>query len=182
MKKILVPIDFSETALNALDYSAELALHTKAELLLFHCFYVPEFVHGAVLSMDKAEITERECREHLERLKASIQKKHDDINISTFCSHGITIDEINNLTKKEHADLIIIGAHGAGYLEEKLIGSTASALIHEATVPVLVIDRHVKFTPLKNIVLASDFAETDHHSVLKPLKKLVTLFQSHLCI
>lgn len=182
MKRILVPIDFSECSMNALAYSVELAVHTKAELVLYHCFYIPEFVHDSVYAMENAEANEKDSWESLDLLKKNILKDHPELKIKTFCSFGITIDEINDQAKAEHANLIVIGAHGAGYLEEKIIGSTASKLISSAVTSVLVIDRHVKFKPLKNIVLATDFAGMNHQVVLKPLKQLVTYFKAHLCI
>jgi nucleotide-binding universal stress UspA family protein len=165
-----------------MDYAVELAKHLNAELLLYNCYYVPEFVHDSIIYLESPDLIEKESREDLERLQADILRKNKNLKVNVFCTSGITINEINEHAQKEAADLIVIGAHGAGYLQEKIVGSTASALIKNASIPVLVIDEHVKFKTPKNIVLASDFIETNNQKVLKPLKELIALFKSHLCI
>jgi nucleotide-binding universal stress UspA family protein len=42
IKRILCPVDFSETSAKALDYAERLARSTGAELVLLHVFDVPE--------------------------------------------------------------------------------------------------------------------------------------------
>lgn len=182
MKKILVPIDFSDTAMNALDYSVELAKHFEAELLIYHCFYVPDLAYDSILYMENGDANEKESMQSLEGLRTSILSENPELKIRTFCSSGQTVDQINKYAKEKGADYIVIGTHGAGYLEERIIGSTTSSLIKNAVTPVLVIDRNVKFKPLENIVLASDFIKTNNYKVLKPLKELVNHFKSHLCV
>ncbi len=55
MKKILVPIDFSDTSENAFIYALEMAKSYKAQLILLHTFDLP-FVDNQVVAFNYAEI------------------------------------------------------------------------------------------------------------------------------
>lgn len=47
--------------------------------------------------------------------------------------------EVNRLARERRASLIVVGTHGASLAREMLIGGTAMEIVHQATVPVLVI-------------------------------------------
>jgi len=182
MKKILVPTDFSNLSDNALNYAVQLAKRADAELLLFHAYFVPVFVHDPILMLPTEQELEKDALLALEKLKQSIQKANTGLIVDFYATPGIPVEEINICAKKEKADMIVVGAQGAGYLEERVLGSTAALLIRKAKIPVMVIDHKVRFREPEKIVLAVDFAETDNKTVLKPLKELAALFQSHVCV
>ncbi len=46
----------------------------------------------------------------------------------------------------------------------------------------MAIDEHVRFKTPKKIVLACDYIETENNSILKPLKQLADLFNSHVYV
>nr|WP_294860629.1 universal stress protein [uncultured Fluviicola sp.] len=180
MKKILVPTDFSILSDNALNYAVQLAKKTEAELFLFHGYLIPSPMYDPLISVPTERELQKEVMSSLKKLQQLIKTTDPDLKVSYGTSPGIPYDEINECAQKENADLIVVGAQGSGYLEEKVIGSTASQLIRKSKIPVLVIDKEVLFKEPKNIVLAVDFRETDNKNVLKPLKQLATLFKSHV--
>ena len=182
MKKILVPVDFSELSENATNYAVELAKRTKAELILINVFYVPVFAYDAAMMLPTAHELERESIQNLEKLKKSILKMNDHLKVRYYYTQGIPVDEINIYAIQEEIDLIVIGAQGTGYLEERIFGSTATTLIRSGVASILVINKHVKFREPEKIVLAVDYAETDNNSVLKTLKQLIATFDSHLFV
>ncbi|MDF3027236.1 MAG: UspA protein [Fluviicola sp.] len=180
MKKILVPTDFSILSDNALDYAVQLAKKTGAELLLFHVYFVPASMYDPLLIIPSEQELEKETKSSLEKLKEKILKTNPDAKISYHTVAGAAYEEIICYAEKEKVDFIVIGNQGAGYLEERVLGSTASLLIRESKIPVMVIRKEVKFKEPKNFVLAVDFVETDNKTVLKPLKQLARLFKSHV--
>ncbi|WP_341905291.1 universal stress protein [Fluviicola taffensis] len=180
MKKILVPTDFSILSDNALNYAVQLAKKTEAELFLFHGYLIPSPMYDPLIIVPTEDALQKEAMSSLEKLQQWIKSTDPDLKVSYGASPGIPDDEIMECAQKENADLIVVGAQGAGYLKEKVIGSTASQLIRKSKTPVLVIDKEVQFKELKNIVLAVDFKETDNKTVLKPLKQLAALFKSHV--
>ncbi len=68
MKTILVPIDFSEASINALDYAIEIAKLWQAKLILFHAYHIPVAPIEApvVISWDKIE---EDCMAALREMK-----------------------------------------------------------------------------------------------------------------
>lgn len=182
MKKILVPVDFSKLSDNAADYAAELARRINAELILINVFYVPVFVHDATIMLPTASQLEKESVESLEKMKKNILKTAGNLKVSYHYTEGIPVDEINLYAILEEIDLIVIGAQGAGYMEKRIFGNTATLLMRTTRIPVLVIKKDVKFKVPEKIVLAVDYAETDNNTSLKPMKQLAEAFNSHVFI
>ena len=65
------------------------------------------------------------------------------VNASSIPAHGQrTAEAIVLAAENLHADLIVIGTHGRGGVEELLLGSVAQGVAHHASVPVLLIRAH----------------------------------------
>lgn len=183
MKTLLVPTDFSKTSDNAVDYAVEIAKVTHAKLILFHAYHVPVITTEEVVAVPDFKEIERCAVDNLKRIERIIHLKYGrNIVTECVCKCGFAVEEINLFTKETKTDLIIMGMKGTGYLEEKLIGSVTTSLMQESACPVMAIDEHVKFKAPKKIVLACDYLETNHTSVLKPLRQLANLFNAHVYV
>ncbi len=182
MKKILVPLDFSKVSINALNYAVQLAKHTGAKIQLLHVSFAPSTITtNTVVPIPSAAQLLREGMEDLEKVKKKILKRHEDIRIDCKCVNGFPVEEISLFAEKNKPDLIIMGNQGTGYISERFFGSTATTVIGNSKVPVLVIDRKMRFRKVKRIVLACDFVET-RLQALKPLKDLAKLFDAEIFI
>lgn len=182
MKAILVPTDFSVISNNALDYAIELAKLTHAKIILFHAYYIPVVAAEALMATPDPHEMESYARETLESLEQIIHVRHGNaIQTECVCTCGLAVDEIHLFVKKHQTDLVVMGMHGAGYLEEKLIGSVTTSLIRKAACPVLAIDKHVRFKIPRRIVMACDHSHI-RRSALWPLKDMAALFGSHVYI
>lgn len=180
--KILVPVDFSEISNNALEYALQLAKKTNAEIHLLHAYDLLLFTYDPV-QLNPAEYDlEEEILYELEKLKKTILLENPQFKVVHHATLGVPVDEINAYSQKEKIDLIVIGIQGAGYVQERILGSTTSLLIRSAKKPVMVIDKEVTFKVPKQIVLAADFQKTDTKNVLTPLRELAELYESHICI
>lgn len=182
MKTILVPTDFSKIAQNAIDYAAEIAKHTKSKLILFHVYQIP-IAPTEVPIIYPVDQMEKDIMEGLHKIEKQIHAKHGK-NILVECqsTSGFPVEEIRLYSKKNKADLIVIGMQGAGYLTEKLIGSVTTSLIRNSKCPVLVIDKHVKFKSIKKIALACDYNEVRNKSIFSTMKEIANLFDSHVYV
>jgi len=182
MKTILVPTDFSDNAMNAINYSAEIALFTKAKIILFHAFHIPTIPSDVPYVMPFDEI-EKDALNALTKTKENIIHKYGKgLAIDCKATMGFAVDEINEMIHKLKIDLVIMGMNGGGYLSEKIVGSITTSLIRKAKCPVIAIGEHVKFKSIKKIVLACDYKKIDDISILEPLKEFIKLFKSHLYI
>ena len=141
LKRILVPIDFSEYSKKALRYAISFAKQFNAELLLIYvvepAIYPADFSFGQVtLPNLETELRIRGKRE-LENLeKNQICGK---VPSKTIIRSGKPFLEIINAAKAEEVDLIIIATHGHTGVEHILFGSTAEKVVRKAPCPVLVV-------------------------------------------
>jgi nucleotide-binding universal stress UspA family protein len=139
LKRILVPIDFSEHSKNALRYAITFAKQFQAELLLV--YVVEPTVFPADFSFGQVSIPsfEKELRERgkkeLDQLAATCAE--GKVPAKTVVKTGKPFLEIINIAKKEEVDLIIIATHGHTSVEHILFGSTAEKVVRKAPCPVL---------------------------------------------
>lgn len=182
MKKILVPVDFSKLSDNAADYAVQLAKYAEADLILIHIFYIPIIIHDIAMMLPPLSEQREDGLAKLEAMREGMVKFNPEINVNYHCIQGIPVEEISAFAEKEMVDMIIIGAQGAGYLEERLFGSTATLLMRTTTVSLLVINKNVKFRKPEKITLAVDYESTDNNSALKTLKQLAALFNAHVSV
>ncbi|MGZ4117599.1 MAG: universal stress protein, partial [Bacteroidia bacterium] len=148
IKRILVPVDFSETSMEALNHAIYLAKITKASITMIN---VTETVQPVVVPVDypiaysynietfeKAAITH--SKQHLKKLTDKIKKK-DNISISFVATIGWVKDEIIETAKRIKADIIIMGTHGVKGFREFIMGSNTFRVVNESQCPVLSIQK-----------------------------------------
>lgn len=141
IKKILVPIDFSEHSKNALQYAISFAKQFNSELLLV--YVVEPTIYPADFSFGQVAVPsiENELRERGEfELKQLVQAQIKDVLPSrTMVLTGKPFLEIINTADAENVDLIIIATHGHTGVEHILFGGTAEKVVRKAPCPVLVV-------------------------------------------
>ena len=140
-RKILVPVDFSDSSRLGLEYAVRVARAFRAHLILFHSV----FVHAFVLSdTDTARavpnlISEQQdyAKDEMEKLRQWTAKK--DLEVETRIAVGFPVETIGDYVVKQDVDLIITSTHGQSGLRRAITGSTAEHLVRHATCPVLVV-------------------------------------------
>jgi nucleotide-binding universal stress UspA family protein len=121
---ILCPLDFSAASAALVAYAAALAVGTGAELRLL---YVQE------PAMPIAGI-EAELRVHQAAAEAAGASR-----VSTNTLHGEAAPQIVAEARRQHADLIVIGAHGQTGLSRFLMGNTAEVVVRTAHCPTMLV-------------------------------------------
>jgi len=139
VKKILVPIDFSENSVKLLQHAVGTAEKSGASLVVI---YVVEGIDKyAGLSIPHMSLTEVE-----KELVQSAETKMEiflEENLEPSIPHegvvrnGDIVDEINSYAAKQDVDMIIMGTHGYKGLEKVLFGSVAERIVKTAPCPVL---------------------------------------------
>lgn len=94
-----------------------------------------------------------------QQLPATLAEQTTTIVGSRDARHGLLVaaDECR-------ADLIVLGARGAGPMKQPTVGSIARHVAHEATIPVLVVRGLVDLRNPIHVLLASDGSEVSHHA------------------
>lgn len=161
IKKILVPVDFSETSTNALNEAIILTGVLEAELYLIH---VMEFMAGYIsmysdmsLPLDLPSNTEltQIIKDKMEAMKQHISKEFEIIPHIQI-SEGETYSEIIAFSESEKIDLIVMGTHGISGYKELFLGSNAQRVISLSDIPVLSLQKACKDIDFKNILIPID--------------------------
>jgi nucleotide-binding universal stress UspA family protein len=154
IKKILIPIDFSDYSKGALKYAVNFSNFFKAELILIYVvepvIYPPDFSMGqiAIPSMN----TEWNTRANEELNKLAKTEIPPEIKVSVLVKTGKPFVEIIETAQEENVDLIIIATHGHTGMEHILFGSTAEKVVRKAPCPVLTLREPVKGFSLKEAI------------------------------
>lgn len=142
IKKILVPIDFSEAGKPALNYAKSLAQVTGASIHLVH---VMERIYQASPTYVTGELTYVQL--DTARMREVITRKIGALQVGVFrgfkttfeIREGVTHYEIVDAIKPAKADLVVMATHGYTGLRHVLLGSTTERVIRHAPCPVLVV-------------------------------------------
>ncbi|MBM3837104.1 MAG: universal stress protein [Verrucomicrobia bacterium] len=139
LKRILVPIDFSDCAKKALRYAIPLASQHRAALTLL--YVVPaNYAVGEYGGIDYGSL-EAEMRASGERQLASliVDEIGDQVPVDPLVQCGSPAAEIVAVARGMPADLIVISTHGRTGLKHVLLGSAAEYVVRHAPCPVLVV-------------------------------------------
>jgi universal stress protein A len=135
---ILVPIDFSADADQALEYAIALASTLQARLTLLHVLLtVPPWSEGARgLPEDYLRKLVAEVQQGL----ATRQQRVQDAGLEghSLLVYGVPFQGILDTAQEQKVDLIIMSTHGRTGLKHALLGSVAEKVVRLAPCPVLV--------------------------------------------
>lgn len=141
VKRVLVPVDFSEPSKSALQYAQSLGKQLGAALTLIHVvepFWYPhdwDYVPGFEGKIG-TEAREKEARKRLAGLATELVDS--SVPTEPCVRVGTPWNEIVSAAENLDADLIIIGTHGRTGLKHVVMGSTAERVVRHAHCPVLV--------------------------------------------
>ncbi|MFL0353657.1 universal stress protein [Xanthomarina sp. GH4-25] len=159
MKKIIVPVDFSEFSEYALEAASFLARKNNAEILALHMLEISTAVINKADNIKQLEslfflkLAEKKFKEFLNKdyLK--------DIKVTPIVKHFKVFSEVNEVAKENQADLIVMGSQGASGIKEVLVGSNTEKVVRHSDIPVLVIKHNPILMEFENMVFACDFTE-----------------------
>lgn len=184
MKTIIVPTDFSATAYNAARYALGLATQMgTARIVLYHAYElivpIPD-VPTSIPMVDPNEL-KKASLEGLEHMKQDLLPiLPAGVELDYRADNNLLAAHIDNLSKEEKADLIVMGTTGGSQLEEILIGSNTIDVVKHTTCPVLIVPSGVSFKPVRKVVFACDFKKVGTGTPIYPLKRLLSVFQAEL--
>lgn len=170
MNTVIVPVDFSDTSLNAAEYAANfLAGHYGVELILYHCY---EMEFGDVNALENLENLKNRLLDITPLKITLLVEQSDDF-----------LDELEKLARHRQADLVIMGITGGkSRAEQRFMGSNTLKLAENKYIPVLIVPEDSKYTAMKNVLLATDLKDVVSTVPSVPVKKILKEFQLSLHI
>ena len=161
MKRILVPIDFSDVTPSVIDLARQLAKALDAEIHLVHVREItaapmpgslgyglagmPELapMTGVPVPgfepMPEAIAESEDEKARLARWEKEIAQ--DGVTVTLHEPTGAVAEEILKQADAINADLIVMGTHGHGAMYNLLVGSATKGVLKHATRPVLLVPR-----------------------------------------
>jgi universal stress protein A len=141
LRKILVPIDFSETSRKAFQYALRFAEQFGSEIFLLHVLEPASPVVGAPLALEVFPDDRDPFSTVEKRLETfCTQPRSNGANsINSTIRTGHAPNEITKAAKDLDIDLVVIATHGYTSWRHLCIGSTAERVVRSAPCPVLVV-------------------------------------------
>jgi nucleotide-binding universal stress UspA family protein len=169
MRTVLVPVDFSDTSLNAATYAVKMLTGIYGvNMLLYHMYEKPE--HAAATD------------EQLIKLKSSLFDA-GIVKMQTVSEqgHGFA-GSFERYVSDTRPDMIIMGITGKNKIEQTFVGSNTLHIIKKNLCPVVIVPPGAKFSKLKNIALASDFNHAPSVAIASVIKNLLSGYFARLHI
>lgn len=159
--KILVPLDFSDLSIKALEVANKVAGLFNGTITPFHA-YIPvtdmdgfNILGGAIGTDENLKSVEKVIRQRLNEL---IENKIDT---------GVANDPVVEIGNPARAiseaakdyDMIVMSTHGRTGFMRFIMGSVAEKVLRTSPIPVLMVEEFSKTFPLKTILLTTDFSK-----------------------
>ena len=145
-KRILCPVDFSESSLHALKYAISMAQEADKRLTVVHVV-----AHEFENADDMASISDagmtidsfvKQREEALRRrLQEAVAIAPEFCSVESLMTHGKPWREVLRIAIERQSDLIVMGVQGRGAADLMFFGSTAQHVVREASCPVLTLRR-----------------------------------------
>ncbi len=182
MKKILVPCDFSESAIQAYEFALNLAAQSHAEIFVLKVIDLP-FIYETSLGTTPEYFDpgifkdlEDDAKKNFEKLKSRYNRK-EVVNFTAL--RGSVTFMINQFTQDNKIDLIVMGTKGASGLKEYWIGSNTEKVVRFSHVPVLAVRKSFDVSKIKNIVFPTTL-HLDQNDLISHIKELQLFFSAKL--
>lgn len=167
MNTLLVPLDASNCADNALLFAILLAQKQAARLLLVNAYEpgVAEQKHSELL-----------LRAQETKLRHAGLSRYECLSLP-----GRPLEVLLRVAEQQQPTYIVMGTHGEG-LATSIFGSTAWHVMEQAPCPVLAIPEDVRFQhPIQNITYATDYRSSDLQAIVA-VAQLAALWQADLTL
>lgn len=150
MKKILIALDYNESAQQVAEIGYKLARTMKAETILFHALTetanYSAFQYGPVMGFPGyIDPDFRSVKDTTELKNKSLSyldqiKKHlGDKKIKMEVAEGKAAETILYAANEMKVDLIVMGSHSKRWLEKILVGSVTEEVLRDSTIPLFII-------------------------------------------
>lgn len=184
MKRILVPCDFSEPAIQAFRFAVEIAQQSKGEIALLHVVDIPvmyDTVLMPTLQFEADTIREMKAKAEKDFEKMRTKWSKGGIVIRSIVEFGSATPTIIRVIKEQKSDLVIMGTKGVTGLKEFFVGSNTEKIVRSSPVPVMAVKKSAKVSTVKNIVFPSTLGESvEEENLTMKVKELQSFFKAKL--
>lgn len=179
MKRILLPTDFSENSISAINYAMELLKSERYEFYILNVQKASSYITDDMMIVGPSSTVYKtlieSAKKSVDTLIADLKANFSNPN-HTFHSvvdYDNFADAINQVSYKNDIDLIIMGTKGTSGIEKMIFGSNTVRVMQHCDVPVLAIPQHSRFSPLNNLVFLTNNLKQLNAKSLQVLNYLI---------
>ena len=138
--KILLPVDGSELALEAVRFAVRLARSGLRVSAVLANVQEPASLYEMVVAHDADVIDRISAEAGVHALQAAEKLlKQADIPYECEVAKGDPAHTLVDIVERFGCDMVIMGARGMGTLRSALLGSVSHEMLHAAGVPVMIV-------------------------------------------
>lgn len=182
MNKILLPTDYSEASVKAIEYASMLFKNNPVEINVIHAYRLSK---SGLASLRKSyketrdfRKTESAAKEDMRNLLRSLRKNHesDPHLFRAYVTAQSLPDGMKQSVLELNGDLIVMATTGATGLKEIFLGSNAVKVIKKIDFcPLLLVPANYEYQPVKKILFVNDFRRNFELEELTPLLAMARL-------
>lgn len=179
MNKILLPTDYSETSIKAIDYASKLFGDNGCEFNVVHSFQLSKSGLSRMRKRYKEtkdfRKSEAAAREEMRKLLRTLLDVHrDDPHIyRSYITAQRMPDAVKQSVMELGCDMVVMATTGASGLKEIFLGSNAVSVIKKIDFcPLLLVPEGYAFKPVDKILFVNDFRRNFEPEELTPLRAM----------
>lgn len=177
MKHIVVPVDLSPNAKDAVKYAGHIAHASGAGLTLVYAHsLLQKAVNYTIGKGKKTKNPEKWLDKRIARMKADFP----GIQVKKRIVMGDIVDFLKPILEETSADFVVMGCQGQYEEKETYLGTTAGAVVKTTDIPVLLIPSGYRFTGLDRVVFAAKNTGFRNQETIQPLIELKQIFTPHI--
>jgi nucleotide-binding universal stress UspA family protein len=169
MHRVIIPVDFSETSLNAARFASKMLAGKKDAIAILYNNYE---------DADDQDI----CVNYLESLKKEFINSGVETVQLEYEMGGDLIDNISRLAHTLRATLITMGITGKSAIKQVMFGSNTLKLVDKNLYPVLIIPPGASYKGINNVAFASDFIDIEAKTPSVLISAVLEMFNPMLHI
>jgi nucleotide-binding universal stress UspA family protein len=148
MHRVIIPVDFSETSLNAARYTASMLAGKQDALAILYHNYESE---------DELDI----CLNYQESLKKEFTRKGVTNVECEYEMGGDLTDNISRLAQSRRATLVVMGITGKSAVRQAMFGSNTLKLVDKNLYPVMIVPPDAVYNGVNNVAFATDYNDVE---------------------
>lgn len=162
IQSVLTATDFSDSAGKAIERAGMLAAELGARLAVANIISrgTLNALHD-LMSPDSSDNLEdalvNDALDKLHAISNDIKQRHN-VDAQVSVSAGSVLKQIDRLASSIDANLLVMGAHGSGFVRDLLLGSTTDRVLRKTGRPMLVV-RKAPVGSYARVLVPVDFSE-----------------------
>lgn len=180
MKKILVPVDFSEVSELAAQFAIELAELRDSEVIFLNSAHVDYFHDYQYSTFSNVKSLMDDVYNSMQERMKKFENQFDTrVSITGKVSQTSLLTAIKEEIDEQGADILVMGTSGCSGLEEVFIGSNTERVVRNVSCPVISLPVSKEVKDVKKILVPLDLREI-RSSFLEKVAAMQKLFSCDL--